>query len=101
MLRLIVAESPRNIEIESQICLHIMQEHPIIKTGKFILHRLVNILLNSISGPLASVVMATFSCRVCMFTGGVIASLSCVLSAYVDNIDMLILTYGVFGGIRL
>ena len=35
-----------------------------------------------------------------MFIGGVIASISCVVSAYVDNIDMLILTYGVFGGIR-
>lgn len=59
----------------------------------------VNTGLLCLLGPLASVVMVTFSCRICMFLGAVIASISYVVSAYVHSIDMLILTHGVIGGI--
>ena len=33
-----------------------------------------------------------------MFIGGVCLTISCVTSAFVENIDELILTYGVIGG---
>ena len=50
------------------------------------------------TGPVASFVMTTFSCRICMFVGGLLSAISCLTSAFVGSVDILILTYGVIGG---
>ena len=49
-------------------------------------------------GPVASVVMVTFSCRVSMFVGGTILTISYFVCAFVDNIDVMIVMFGIFGG---
>ena len=43
--------------------------------------------------------MVTFSCRVCMFVGAAVSAIACVASAYADDINTLIITFGVIGGI--
>lgn len=55
--------------------------------------------LFSISGPLASFLINKWSCRVCMITGGLIVSISHVLTAFMPNITGVIFSLGVFGGL--
>lgn len=50
------------------------------------------------SGPLAEFVSNKFSCRLSMLTGGLLLSLSYVISAFVDSVDILIPVIGVIGG---
>lgn len=55
--------------------------------------------LMCILSPLVSIVMDMFSCRVAMVTGACLVSLSFFLSAFVNDLDLLILTYGLMAGI--
>ncbi|KAL4220055.1 hypothetical protein ACF0H5_020466 [Mactra antiquata] len=50
-------------------------------------------------GPFVSILIDATSCRTSMFIGGLLLSLSYVVSVFVDNINVLILTLGVIGGI--
>ncbi|KAL4220054.1 hypothetical protein ACF0H5_020465 [Mactra antiquata] len=50
-------------------------------------------------GPFVSILIDATSCRTSMFIGGLLLSLSYVVSAFVDNVNVLILTLGVIGGI--
>ncbi|XP_052784325.1 monocarboxylate transporter 12-like isoform X1 [Mya arenaria] len=50
-------------------------------------------------GPLVSICIHTLSCRVTMFTGGVCLMLAYVSSAFVSNINLLILSIGIVGGL--
>ena len=47
---------------------------------------------------MASVIMVTFSCRVSMFVGGTILTISYFVCAFVDSIDVMIVMFGIFGG---
>ncbi|XP_052783268.1 monocarboxylate transporter 9-like [Mya arenaria] len=50
-------------------------------------------------GPLVSICINKLSCRVTIFTGGVCLMLAYLSSAFVSNINLLILSIGVLGGI--
>lgn len=59
----------------------------------------VNIyLFCAILGPLASLIANMWSCRVCMMTGGLVASISHVVTAFMPEISYVIISLGIFGG---
>ncbi|KAL3848133.1 hypothetical protein ACJMK2_019010 [Sinanodonta woodiana] len=55
--------------------------------------------LLSLFGPLASVVISTFSCRTSLMISGILTTSAYLSSAYVRSIGVLIVTYGIVGGI--
>ncbi|KAK3605791.1 hypothetical protein CHS0354_033995 [Potamilus streckersoni] len=55
--------------------------------------------LLSLFGPVASVVITTFSCRTSIMIAGILTTSAYLSSAYVRSIGLLIVTYGVIGGI--
>ncbi|XP_053404493.1 monocarboxylate transporter 9-like isoform X2 [Mercenaria mercenaria] len=55
--------------------------------------------LMCLCGPFVSILIASYSCRVCLVLGGILISLSYFVSAFIDNMNYLILTLGVCGGI--
>ncbi|CAL1546736.1 unnamed protein product [Lymnaea stagnalis] len=50
-------------------------------------------------GPVVSVLTNRFGCRAIIIAGSLIAGLAFIVSSWSPNVTMLILTYGVFGGI--
>ena len=50
------------------------------------------------TGPVASMLVNRFGCRVVSVVGSGIAGLFFALSQFSSNIDVMILTYGVMGG---
>jgi len=50
------------------------------------------------AGPVASVLVNRFGCRIVSIVGSVIAGLFFAVSQFSPNIDVMILTYGVMGG---
>ncbi|XP_048745802.2 monocarboxylate transporter 14-like isoform X1 [Ostrea edulis] len=57
--------------------------------------------LFSTSGILASVIVNRWSCRVSIMTGGLIVSISHVVTAFIPNITLVIISLGIFGGIGI
>jgi MFS family permease len=53
------------------------------------------------SGPLASGLVNHYGCRLVTIAGGIIAAAAFIISTFSPNVDVLILTYGVLGGIGL
>jgi len=49
-------------------------------------------------GPVASVLVNRFGCRIVSIVGSVIAGVFFAISQFSPNIDVMILTYGVMGG---
>ncbi|XP_045201857.2 monocarboxylate transporter 12-like [Mercenaria mercenaria] len=50
-------------------------------------------------GPIVSVAMDMYSCRLCIVFGGFLLSSSYFISFFANSIDMLIFTFGIIGGI--
>ncbi|XP_061194526.1 monocarboxylate transporter 13-like isoform X2 [Saccostrea echinata] len=57
--------------------------------------------LFSISGPFASLVVNKWSCRVSMIAGGLIVSLSLLMTAFMPNIILVFFSLGIFGGVGI
>ncbi|XP_048747016.2 monocarboxylate transporter 13-like isoform X2 [Ostrea edulis] len=57
--------------------------------------------LFSTSGILACFIVNRWSCRVSMMTGGLIVSISHVVTAFIPNITLVIISLGIFGGIGM
>lgn len=53
---------------------------------------------HAILGPLASLIANIWSCRVCMITGGLVASISHVVTAFMPEMSYVIISLGIFGG---
>ena len=53
----------------------------------------------SLSGPIVSIVITKFSCRVAMFTGSLMLASGMVSTAFVPDINWAFLTFGVLAGI--
>lgn len=51
-----------------------------------------------ISGPIVSGLVNRFGCRPVVMAGSVLAAAGFMLGSYAPNLELLILTYGVFGG---
>jgi len=52
-------------------------------------------------GPVASILVNRFGCRIVSIVGSVIAGVFFAVSQFSPNIDVMILTYGVMGGQQL
>ena len=50
------------------------------------------------SGPLASIIVRTFSIRVSTMVCGLIVSLAYIVSAFAESIEVLYISYGVING---
>ncbi|XP_062607738.1 monocarboxylate transporter 13-like isoform X1 [Saccostrea cucullata] len=57
--------------------------------------------LLSISGPIASLIINKWSCRVGMVVGGLIVSLSLLVTSFMPNIILVFFSLGIFGGIGI
>ncbi|KAK3104505.1 hypothetical protein FSP39_003657 [Pinctada imbricata] len=54
--------------------------------------------LFSMSGPVTGIVINRWSCRISMMIGSVLMTIGFVLTAFVDKLDYVIITYGVISG---
>ncbi|XP_060587973.1 monocarboxylate transporter 3-like [Ruditapes philippinarum] len=59
----------------------------------------LNSALLNLMGPVVSVFMDIYSCRTCMFVGGILLSISYFTSFFSNSIDVYIVTIGIIGGI--
>ncbi|XP_067670667.1 monocarboxylate transporter 12-like isoform X1 [Haliotis asinina] len=51
-----------------------------------------------LTGPVASLVINRYNCRICTIIGGILILAGFTISAFVHNIDVLLITYGVIAG---
>ncbi|XP_060589457.1 monocarboxylate transporter 2-like isoform X2 [Ruditapes philippinarum] len=59
----------------------------------------LNSALLNLMGPVVSVFVDIYSCRTCMFVGGILLSISYFASFFSKNINVYIFTIGIVGGI--
>ncbi|KAK3605777.1 hypothetical protein CHS0354_033982 [Potamilus streckersoni] len=50
-------------------------------------------------GPVTSMLSNRFTCRVCLFLGGILCTAAYLISAFSTSLDMVIFSYGALGGI--